>query len=292
MTTTGDVHYDPKGEFDVQVKEVEYLRHADTSWLALIYQPQGPGPFPALLSIHGGAWSSGDRTRGKLINEALAASGVVVVSIDLPLSPAYPYPAQVLHANYATRWLKLNAHEFNASPEAVGDMGMSSGGHAVMLSAMLPRDPRYNAIPMGDDIEIDATLDYILLRYPVLDPYFRYTYAKETGLDRLVNATEGYFRDEASMHEGNPQEILERQESATLPPTLLVQGSADENVPLSIPERFTTSYRRSGGLIECVILPDVPHAFDHQPGPDTDHVLGLLKHFIARQLDEREKIGS
>ena len=164
-----------------------------------------------------------------------------------------------------------------------------------MLAATRPYDPRYGATPIKDGTkdgtEVDATLSYILLRYPVLDLYNRYTYAKEAGLDQLVTATEGYFLTETSMHEANPQEIRDRREPVALPPTLLVQGSADADVPLSILKRFTSAYTQAGGLIESEILPEIPHGFDVRPGPTTDLDLDPLKHFIARRLAALEEVG-
>ena len=76
------LNYDPTRRFDFKVEDIEYRRDSDQSWLAMVYQPQGTGPFPALLDIHGGAWNNGDRTNNPAIAEGLAASGVVVVSID------------------------------------------------------------------------------------------------------------------------------------------------------------------------------------------------------------------
>src|SRR4029453_5169700 len=78
------LNYDPTRRYDFKVEDVEYRRDSDQSWLAMVYQPQGRGPFPALLDIHGGAWNNGDRTNNPAIAEGLAASGVVVVSIDFP----------------------------------------------------------------------------------------------------------------------------------------------------------------------------------------------------------------
>jgi acetyl esterase/lipase len=84
------LNYDPTRRYDFKVEDIEYRRDSDQSWLAMVYQPQGNGPFPALLDIHGGAWNNGDRTNNPAIAEGLAASGVVVVSIDFRCGGAYP----------------------------------------------------------------------------------------------------------------------------------------------------------------------------------------------------------
>lgn len=272
--------------YEPRVFDVEYLRIDGQAFLARVYQPQGSGPFGLLLDVHGGAWNAGiaDRTTNALLDERLARSGLVVVSIDFREAPAHPYPASIEDVNYATRWLKAHAAELHADGTRVGGLGTSSGGHLAMLSAMRPRDPRYNATALPDAAEVDASLAYLVLPWPILDPYARYAFAKETGRANLVTATERYFLTEATMQEGNPQLALDRGEAVELPPTLIVQGSADANVTVAMQERFVEAYRAAGGEIELEVFPDMPHGFARSPGPDTDRALGLMRGFIARQL--------
>ena len=61
------LNYDPTRRYDFKVEDVEYRHDSDQSWLAMVYQPQGNGPFPALIDIHGGAWNNGDRTNNPAI---------------------------------------------------------------------------------------------------------------------------------------------------------------------------------------------------------------------------------
>jgi acetyl esterase/lipase len=280
-----NVAYSPAKQFQVQVHEVEYRRGQGQGWPALIYQPQEKGPFPALLDVHGGAWNQGARTNDQVMNQALAASGIVVVAVDFRLAPDHPYPAQVAEVNFATRWLKVHAHEFNADPASLGGLGSSSGGHTVMLSAMRPRDPRYAALPLPEGRGVDASLSYLLCCWPVLDPFARYQYAQKAGAERLAASSVAYFINEANMREGNPQQILDRGEKVVLPPTLIIQGTADNNVPMSIPTNFVPAYRAAGGQIEIEIFPGRVHGFGNTPGPDSDRAVALMKGFIAKQLN-------
>jgi acetyl esterase len=276
--------YNPAERFEVQTYDMEYRQDQNESWKARIYQPQGNGSFPALLDVHGGAWNQGSRTNNEVMDQALAASGTVVATVDFRLAPHHPYPSQVTDVNYATRWLKAHARGFNADPRSVGGIGSSSGGHTVMLSAMCPYDSRYAALAVPGGDELDATMLYLLCAWPVLDPYARYLFAKETGAERLKSSTEAYFLNEETMREGNPQLILERGEKVELPPTLIVQGTADNNVPMSISERFAKAFRSAGGEVELEIFPSMPHGFGNTPGVESDHAIELMKAFIARQL--------
>ena len=65
-----------------------------------------------------------------------------------------------------------------------------------------------------------------------------------------VRSSKAFWRDEATMSEGNPQMILDRGEKVELPPALIIQGTADTNTPAPMAERFAQCYRKAGGSLE------------------------------------------
>src|ERR1700756_2341983 len=156
--------YSPSNRVEVKAWDVEFRSAPTRTLMARIYQPQGAGPFPALLDLHGGAWNNQDRTANAPMDEKLAASGILVVAIDLTLAPEAPYPASVADANYGIRWLKANARQWNGEPATVGALGSSSGGHVVELCAMRLNDPRYSAHPLPEAPSLDASLLYVITR--------------------------------------------------------------------------------------------------------------------------------
>ena len=68
--------------YDVDIADVEYLSHGGTPLLARLFKPQGNGPFPIMIELHGGAWVRGNRLNGDTANEALAKTGVIVAALD------------------------------------------------------------------------------------------------------------------------------------------------------------------------------------------------------------------
>jgi len=274
-------------------RDVDYLQVDGETFQATIYQPEGPGPFPALLDVHGGAWVREDVRRDEhvLMAKALAAMGMVVVSIDFRQSPQHRYPDSVADVNFAFRWLRADASKFNASPRIVGALGSSSGGHLVLLNGMRPSEPRYAALPLPGFSPDSASPDYIIVVYPISDPLARRAYAQEVGNNAPVKSTDIYFSPPGSLQDGNPQLILDRRESVKLPPVLLLQGSADangvvkdRNVSPEIQQRFAASYRAAGGKIQLELLPGAPHNFVNMAGANLDRALGLMKTFIGQQL--------
>src|SRR5262249_12419923 len=170
--------YDPAGKFEVKVSEVEFRRNASgRTLMARIYQPQGTGPFPALLDLHGGAWNNKDRTANEPMDRAGGAGGVLVVANDLTLPPDAPDPPSVQDGNYGVRWLKSKAAEWNGEAAGLGVLGSSSGGHVAELLGMRPRDARYNAISLPAP-GVDAAVAYVATRSPISDTYARYQQAE------------------------------------------------------------------------------------------------------------------
>ena len=257
--------YDPRASYEVKSEDVEYRHDGQRSWLARVYQPQGSGPFPTLIEIHGGAWNNGDRLQNVPNDEALAASGLVVAAIDFRMGGDAPYPSSLQDINYAIRWLKVHAADFNGTAAALGGIGFSSGGHLIILSAMRPADPRYTALPFDEAPDVDARLAYAIACWPVIDPYARTQHARATGRQNLVESGLRFFGDEAGMKEGNPQELLERGEQAELPPTLILIGAADDILTPTMAERFVTEYSKAGGVIELAKYPGAGHGFTREP---------------------------
>ncbi len=277
--------YDPAARFDLDVKDVEFRRNsAGRMLMARIYQPKGPGPFPTVLDLHGGAWNRKDRLAEEPMDRALAASGLLVVAVDMTLAPEAPYPACVQDANYAVRWLKVNAAQWNGDGAKIGVYGSSSGGHVAELLGMRPRDPRYGAIPLSAALSVDASVAYVATRSPISDTFARYQNAERRRNEGMMKNNKVFFNPWEAIHESNPREILEREEKVTLVPLLVMQGALDDNVLPEAQEKFVKTYKAAGGQIEYHLFENSVHEWVAEPGPQTDKARETVKAFIARQL--------
>jgi acetyl esterase/lipase len=282
--------YDPSAKLEINVSEVELRRTAGGRVLmARIYQPAGAGPFPTILDLHGGAWNAKDRHAEEPMDRALAASGLLVVAIDMTLAPEAPYPACVQDANYAVRWLKWKASRWNGDPTTIGIYGSSSGGHVAELLGMRPRDARYNAIPLPEASQLDATVGYIAMRSPVSNPYARFQHAEEMKREPMVRNHTTFFKPWESIFESNPQQILDRHEAVTLVPLLIMQGALDDNVLPAVQAKFAASYKAAGGDCQFEVFEGCEHEWVATPGPQTDRAREMVKAFIARQLKARRR---
>ncbi|HLH90616.1 MAG TPA: alpha/beta hydrolase [Xanthobacteraceae bacterium] len=277
--------YDPSGKFDLDVSDVEFRRNSKGRMLmARIYRPKGPGPFPTVLDLHGGAWNHKDRHAEEPMDRALAASGLLVVAIDMTLAPEAPYPACVQDANYGVRWLKHKAATWDGDVSRLGVYGSSSGGHVAELLGMRPKDPRYNAIPLTDAPNIDAAVAWVATRSPISNTFARYQNAVNRHREGMIKNNTTFFNPFETIHEANPQEILEREEKVTLVPLLVMQGALDDNVLPEAQEKFVKTYKAAGGDIEFHLFANSEHEWVAKEGPQTEKARETVKAFIARRL--------
>jgi acetyl esterase/lipase len=277
--------YDPSARFELTVSEVELRRNqAGRMLMARLYQPVGAGPFPVVLDLHGGAWNGKDRRAEEPMDRALAASGLLVVAIDLTLAPEAPYPACVQDASYGVRWLKWKAASLKGDASKVGIYASSSGGHVAELLAMRPHDARYHAISLPEAPRLDATVAYVAMRSPISDPYARFKNAERLKRDAMIRNHTTFFVPWETIHEANPQEMLERREQVALVPLLIMQGALDDNVLPDVQQRFAATYQAAGGVCEYELFEGSVHEWVATPGPQTDRARAMVKAFIARQL--------
>jgi acetyl esterase/lipase len=287
----------PTPQFDVDVEDVEFVRHGSAPLLARLMLPRGAGPFPAVVSIHGGAWYLNDRTHRSATRQQLARHGIVVVSIDFRMPPHAVYPAALADINFAVRWVKANAARLRTSPHTVGIQGESSGGHLAVLAGIRPHDKRYSAIPNQSGVQaIDARVSWVIAFWPVISPLGRYRYAKlmasQGKLKRMTGLVlpghEQFWDTEDAMSEGDPVLAFERGEQLDLPPTICIQNREDLSHPIAHLERFAELYRRAGGVIDLEEL-DLPATtnlgitIEEEPnGAVASEVMGRVSEFVGR----------
>jgi acetyl esterase/lipase len=250
--------------YDIDIEDVEYLRHGDQPLLARLHKPQGSGPFPLIVELHGGAWCRGDRTNDSVLNEALARRGIVVAALDFRMPPDASYPGSLADIHYGIRWCKTQAAAWGSRPDRIAAMGSSSGAHQAMLLGMRPHDPRYAALSLpAGAASVDGTLSCVILCSPVIDPLGRYQYAKglredctppEGFADRVVPSHDQYWQTEEAMAEAAPARALARGEKTELPPVLYLSRGHETAHPRPDLDEFVKQYRQAGGHVDLAIF--------------------------------------
>jgi acetyl esterase/lipase len=114
--------------------DVEYAAQSQSQKLDIYIPDEGEGPFPVILSIHGGAFKSGDKGDGQVTPMLKGLKrGYAVVSINYRLSGEAIFPAQIYDVKAAVRWVRANAKQYKLNPDRIAAWGGSAGGHLSSL---------------------------------------------------------------------------------------------------------------------------------------------------------------
>src|SRR5262244_2356324 len=169
------VRFDPAAPYDVEESDSPFARADDAELLARVYRPQGEpeGPLAALVEVHGGAWSRLDRTTGALHCRALAASGLVVISLDFRQGPDHHHPAASADVAAGVRYARAHASRLGIDPRRLGLLGSSSGGQLALLVAVKPGADDHAGVPIVrpggslDSAAGDESVAFAIALYPV-----------------------------------------------------------------------------------------------------------------------------
>ena len=303
------VRFDLSAPYEVDERDVPFARPDGQDLVARVYRPRGTAgaPLAAIVDVHGGAWARGDHTTGALHCQALAAAGLVVVSLGFRQAPDHRFPVPNADVSAGVRYTRAHAVVLGIDPRRIGLVGSSSGGQVVLAVALQPGARAHAGtpalLPAGslDAGQGDDSVAVVLALYPVADPLARYRYVQgrehepppPSGFDakRLLASHRAYFTDEAAMSEASVTRLLAEGRAGALPPAWVAQPELDDNVPAEITEAFLRAYRAAGGQVEHAPFPGARHGFIQQAGPDADKAIALMRDFIGRQLVGRQLVG-
>ena len=206
---------------------VAYARRGTLDLHLDLYLPErAAAPIPTILYLHGGAWSTGNKTVIEPVVLAQVARGYAVASADYRLSGTAVWPAQMHDVRAAMRWLRRNAAAHGLDPRRMFASGVSAGGHLVCMLGTagdkgVPED--------GAEADVPATPDGVVALYPPTDflqakpigPRFLRAQSRRSPQSQLIGApiTEAVEKTASA----NPISWIDGSE----PPFLLVHGDAD-----------------------------------------------------------------
>ena len=237
-----------------------------------IYLPENkPGPFPLIVSIHGGAFMMGDRTWELESVTDLLDAGFAVASVDYRLSSEAPFPAAINDVKQATAFLRKNAADWNLDPTFIAAWGRSAGGYlAAMLGVTSGQTTEFDE--PGDDSSVSAVIDwYGPSDFLVMDDQFAAEPPSGDGplaqAHNPANSPESRFLG-ASIQDvpevaarANPITYLEG--TPDLPAFFLASGTNDRLVPYRQTTILADALRAKGAEVVVRILKGASHA-DHQ----------------------------
>ncbi len=279
----------PLGHHGVRiVRDVAYVDDGDEAHLLDVYAPaNGAVGAPVLVFVHGGAWVFGSkRGQGLPMLHELAARGWVCVTCNYRLSPAATWPDHVVDVKRALAWTRMHAHEYGGDPvRFFAVAGNSAGGHLAALSALAWNE----AVWQPGFEEADTRVDACVSLYGVLETTGDAELAGRQGravtalLERAV--MKASLADARAVYEAaSPLHRL----AADAPPFLVLHGTKDSLVPVTVARAFVEAFRRETGAPVCYVeLPGAQHAFDLLCSPraraSTRGIAAFLDALVARK---------
>jgi alpha-L-fucosidase 2 len=226
-------------------KDIEYGQAGGESLKLDANTPDGDGPFPVAILVHGGGWAIGDKAALYHIpTEALTKANFTWFSINYRMAPKNLWPACFDDLQTAIRWVKAHAAEYKGDPTRIALLGYSAGGHLALLAATTAKeDTRVQAVvgmSPPSDLELDLPQRGGL----------------STSLQHLLNRPKE-VTDES-------RKILHEMSAINhvkpgLPPMLLIQGDADKSVPYQGTLNFRAWMKSNNNSCDLITIPGAPH---------------------------------
>jgi acetyl esterase/lipase len=226
--------------------DIEYGKAGGESLLLDVYVPQGAGPFPVAILVHGGGWGSGDKENdiGPMA-EPLTEANFTWFSINYRLAPKDRWPACLEDVQTAIRWVKAHAAEYKGDPARVALVGYSAGGQLVCQAAVLA----------NQETQVQAVVGFAPPTDLVTDTRRRGGLSKalQDLLDRQQTPDDSNW---TLLRELSPINHIRRG----LPPFLLIHGTEDKSAPYEQSLNFQKRLRESGVPCDLITVQGAPHA--------------------------------
>lgn len=220
------------------VRDAVYRRVDGDKVMADIFRPDNEEVRPAVLMIHGGAWSSGDKWNVHDHARELAQEGYVAITINYRLAPQHKITEQIEDCRAALEWVGKVSDKYMIDSKRIAVWGYSAGAH---LAFMLATQPSSDAPPITAVIAGGAPCDFSNIPED----------------SKVLAMVMGGSRKELPQlyHDISPLNFA----NAKCPPTMFFHGSTDIIVPPVSSRRMYDALKSCGVETEYVTIEDKGH---------------------------------
>lgn len=262
-----------------RIDDVEYAPglHLD------VYRQRGldAGPHPALLQIHGGSWSGGNRRQqARPLIHRLASQGWICVSASYPLAPEATFPEPLVALKRALAWMRGPGGDLGIDQTFIAVTGGSAGGHLAALVALTAGRPELQPGFEDADTSVQAAVPV----YGIYD----FTNRNATRDDwpvipkAVMKATAAEAPDR--YRDASPLDQIHRD----APPFLVIHGASDGVVPTREATQFVDALRAtSASPVGYAEIPGANHAFDVLDSLRTHYVVSGISRWLDALAEEQ-----
>jgi acetyl esterase/lipase len=224
--------------------DIEFAKAGGISLTLDAFVPDGPGPFPTCILVHGGGFVRGDKqTYIKPLFAPLSEAGFTWFTINYRLAPEHRWPACAEDVATAVRWVRSHAKEYKVDASRIALIGESAGGHLVS----------YVGARSAKELGLAAVVPFYAPHD--LELQVKNRNALGESMQALFGLTD--LNDEAwnRLHDASPSTYVH----AGMPPYLLIHGDKDAQVPYVQSTRFQEQMKAAGNSCELITITDGAH---------------------------------
>jgi alpha-L-fucosidase 2 len=267
-------------------KGVEYAKPNGHPLLLDMHVPDGPGPFPAAILVHGGGFDGGSRATNMAPTfQPLADAGFAWFSIDYRMAPEFRFAEAREDIDTAIKWVKANARTYHVDPARIILAGESAGGFMVNYAGTHETP----ATKVAAVVDIYGPVDYekIARQRQAYPGRFNMTsigaHMKNGGSIAFLGA-DGY--DEASfakLREVSPIHAVHKG----MPPFLAIHGTRDDQVPYEQSTMLCEAMKKVGAVCDIVTIEAGGHGMGGWKDADQQHYKTDMMAWLKRTLANR-----
>ena len=272
--------------FDLPYANVSPAQKLDVYWPA-----EGNGPFPVILSIHGGAFMGGDKRDVQLMPmlESLKR-GYALVGVNYRMSGEAIFPALIHDIKTAIRWVRANAETYLFDPDRIASWGGSAGGYLSLMAGVAAGVEELDDLSLGNSEQPDH-VQAVVSWFPPTD------FLK---MDEQL-AESGFLPPAEFSHSGanSPESLLLGQQiteipdlvrianpetyiRAGLPPFFIQHGRMDDTVPYQ--QSLTFAQKLAAVAPQTVTHEILPNARHADPAFETPENIQKVLDFLDNVL--------
>nr|ACH99848.1 organic solvent tolerent esterase [uncultured bacterium] len=249
-------------------ENVSYAKLDGTDLKLDIARPDGDGPYPAIVFIHGGGWYQGSRQRYRETIREAARRGYVGITITYRLmkfdeakketTKATPnFPAQIQDAKAALRWVRANSKKYHIDADHIGVTGESAGGHLSLPVGL--KDAKAGLEGDAGNAEQSSRVQAVVNVFGPTDMEQCFKTSSVAWIFRLFMG-------------GTPEEAAETYRVASPityvssddPPVLTIHGDKDALVPIAQATMLDDKMKSAGAKHTLLLLKGQGHGFAGQ----------------------------
>ena len=275
-----------------QQSGVTFATHDGVALLGDLYLPEGAGPHPAVIAVHGGGWQQGTRAGYRHWGPYLATRGIALFAVDYRLAKPNQksFPEAVHDIRAAVQYLRGSAATLKLDPKRIALMGDSAGAHLAALVALAGDAPLFAGAYREDEFAKESTrVKAVIGLYGVYDLAAQWQHdlvarPRDQITEKFLGAAP--IDNRRIYFDASPMSYATRDNNQTA--FLIAYGTEDDVVDVATQSAvFLTALKQAGIFARISIIEGAPHFWGGDPIEEPESFSGFFAPRLMRFLAER-----